>query len=67
MCHQERNSTLFDEEAEGKPCRDTLFCQEEDINLVCEGDSSVFGMRVKRNPSIFKAKKERRFAGAGKR
>ena len=40
-CHQERNSTVFDEEAEGKPCTETLFCQEEDINLVCEGSSSV--------------------------
>ena len=42
VCHQERNSTVFDEEVEGKPCTETLFCQEEDINLVCEGRSSVF-------------------------
>ena len=46
VCHQELNSTLFNEEAEGMPCTDTLFCQEEDINLVCEGRSSVFGLRV---------------------
>ena len=45
-CHQERNSTVFDEEAEGKPCTETLFCQEQDINLVCEGSSSVFGVTV---------------------
>ena len=48
-CHQERNSTVFDEEADGKPCTETLFCQEEDLNLVCQGSSSVFGLTVDPN------------------
>jgi len=36
-CEQERNSTVFDELAEGKPCTETSVCQEEDINLVMKG------------------------------